>query len=68
MTHKWFETTRRFIADTMDELRKCSWPSREELFESTMLVIVSVAILAVFVALTDEVWRQVFMRILTSNG
>lgn len=58
--------TRQFVADTINELRKCSWPNREELFESTVLVIVAVTVLSVFVAITDEVWRKLFMDLLIS--
>jgi preprotein translocase subunit SecE len=50
---KWTNQLRQFIADTMNELRKCSWPERRELYESTILVIVAVMILALFVALVD---------------
>lgn len=54
-----FGNIRRFIAETMAELRKCTWPGREELFESTILVIVTVVILGSFVALVDEISRHV---------
>lgn len=52
---KWTNQVRQFITDTMNELRKCSWPERRELYESTILVIVAVIILALFVALVDWV-------------
>ena len=44
-----------FAADTVSELKKSSWPSKNELTESTLLVIVSVTVLAVFVAVVDQV-------------
>jgi len=53
--HQWTARIRQFIADTMNELRKCSWPERRELYESTILVIVAVMILALFVAAVDWV-------------
>lgn len=43
--------------DTVAELRKCTWPGWNELTESTMVVIASVAIMAVFVGVTDWVVR-----------
>ena len=45
---------RRFIADTIAELGRCSWPTRQELLESTVLVVVAMVILALFVAGVDE--------------
>ena len=33
------EKIRTFILETMDEMRKSTWPTRDQLFESTILVI-----------------------------
>jgi preprotein translocase subunit SecE len=45
---------RRFLNGTVSELHKCTWPSKSELFDSTILVIVSIAVLAVFVFGIDQ--------------
>jgi len=37
------------------ELKKCSWPTRAELVESTVVVIISVLIVGVFVGASDLV-------------
>ena len=44
-----------FVEDVRNELKKCSWPTRTELFESTVVVIVSVLIVGVFVGVSDIV-------------
>ncbi len=44
-----------FVEDVRNELKKCSWPTRSELFESTVVVIVSVLIVGVFVGVSDVV-------------
>ena len=44
-----------FVEDVRNELKKCSWPTRAELFESTVVVIVSVLIVGVFVGASDIV-------------
>ena len=46
---------REFLGEVNLELKKCAWPSRSELMESTVVVIVSVVLLAVFVGLSDGV-------------
>ena len=46
---------RRFISETMAELGRCTWPTRQQLFESTVLVVVAIVILACFVAGVDWV-------------
>jgi preprotein translocase subunit SecE len=46
---------RKFLSDTVGELKKCTWPTKPELFESTILVIVSIAALALFVFGIDQI-------------
>ena len=48
----------------MAELGRCTWPNRQQLFESTVLVVVAIVILALFVAGVDEVARIV-IRLVT---
>ena len=50
---------RRFISDTVAEMRRCTWPTRQQLLESTGLVVVAIMILALFVFGVDEVARVV---------
>ena len=59
---------RRFIADTISELRRCSWPSRRELLESTVLVVVAMVILALFVAGVDELAMKLIRLVTVRNA
>jgi len=45
---------RGFLNETMAEINKCTWPKRAELFESTILTIVVIVLLASFVFLVDQ--------------
>ena len=49
---------RGFFGEVSAELKKCAWPTRPELFDSTVVVIISVGLLAGFVAVCDVVLRQ----------
>ncbi len=51
-----------FVEEVRAELKKCSWPTRPELFESTVVVIVSVLIVSGFVGVSDVVIRE-FLRL-----
>lgn len=53
--------------DTVTELRKCTWPTWNELTDSTVVVIVSVAILSVFVGLTDWVARAIIQLLTVTS-
>ncbi|MBM4147424.1 MAG: preprotein translocase subunit SecE [Lentisphaerae bacterium] len=45
---------RNFVGEVVAEGRKSVWPERQELIESTLVVIVSVVMLSVFVGVSDK--------------
>jgi len=49
--------------ETMEELKKCTWPTWEELNGSTVVVIVSVALLGGFTVLIDFLFASVIRLI-----
>jgi preprotein translocase subunit SecE len=48
-----------FLIDVWTELKKSSWPTRKELVDSTIVVIVTVLVLGMFVALADLVFLRI---------
>lgn len=48
-----FRSIRIFAGETMGELKKASWPTRTELRDSTIVVLVSIVIMGVFIAVAD---------------
>lgn len=44
-----------FLNEVVVELKKSAWPTRQELVDSTMVVLMTVILLGVFVALSDVV-------------
>ena len=54
---------RRFVSDTVAELGRCTWPTRQQLLESTGLVVVAIMILALFVFGVDEVARVIIRMV-----
>jgi preprotein translocase subunit SecE len=50
-----------YVQQTKEELRKCTWPSLEELKGSTVVVAISILILGVFTVAVDQVLFQVFL-------
>jgi preprotein translocase subunit SecE len=45
---------RTFFSEVVDETRKSVWPERQELVESTIVVVVSVVLLSAFVGVSDK--------------
>ena len=48
----------KFVSEVKMELTKVSWSTRRELINSTIVVIISVAILAVFIGVCDLIWSN----------
>ena len=53
------ERLKLFISETRTELKKVTWPTREELKESTRVVIVSTFIVTIFVGIVDQVLSRI---------
>ena len=54
-----------YVSETRDELKKCSWPSVDELKGSTVVVMITIALLGGFTMGVDFVLRMV-MQLVTS--
>lgn len=54
-----------YIAETREELKKCTWPSLDELKGSTVVVMISILILGIFTVAVDAVLAM-FVRWMTT--
>ena len=54
-----FTKIQKFISEVTVELKKVSWTTRHELFESAKIVLVSSAVLGVFIGCADFVLSKV---------
>jgi preprotein translocase subunit SecE len=54
-----FRSTRIFFGEMVDELKKATWPTRQELRDSTIVVIVAAVILGLFTSVSDFALYQV---------
>lgn len=52
-----------FFQDVIKEMKKVTWPTKEELFESTKIVIVVCLVLAAFTYVIDMIINQVLKGI-----
>ena len=56
-----------YVQETKEELKKCTWPSWDELKGSTVVVMISVVILGLFTVGVDVV-LALFVRWMTQIG
>ena len=62
-----FQKLVEFLKDVRAEIGKITWPTREELRGSTVIVIVTVLLLTFFVAVVDQIFNlglQAFISVL----
>jgi preprotein translocase subunit SecE len=58
---------RNFFVEVTGELKKSSWPTRKDLIDSTIVVIVAVFALGIFVSLADMVFVQIVRMFIKST-
>jgi preprotein translocase subunit SecE len=54
-----FRSTRIFVGEMIGELQKASWPTRTELRDSTIVVILAAMLLGTFTSVSDFALYQV---------
>jgi preprotein translocase subunit SecE len=57
----------RYFRDTRAELRKVTWPSREEAWHLTLIVLGATVGMSIILGLSDFVFSKVMQGIVTSN-
>ena len=51
----WIESTRSYLGDIRSEMKRVTWPSRERVQSTTVVVIVSVFIFAAYFKVVDTI-------------
>ncbi|MBN1899649.1 MAG: preprotein translocase subunit SecE [Spirochaetes bacterium] len=55
---------KQFLKEAYAELKKVTWPSRDELKESTMVVLVTTVIISLFLGLVDKLVSEVVKMVI----
>jgi preprotein translocase subunit SecE len=58
------QSIRRYIKETVGELRKVSWPTRNEAWNLTIVVLIVLFVMTVFLGSLDLAYTQLFKVIL----
>ena len=53
------ERIKTYLAETRTELKKVTWPSRQDLIDSTRVVIIASLIVTVFVGVIDQILSSI---------
>jgi len=65
---EWTETAKQFYADTRSEMRKVSWPGRQEVIGTTVVVMIAVAVFGLYFFVVDTILGQALNWLLQHFG
>ncbi len=63
---EWYEKVRTFLKEVKIEVKKVTWPNRDELTNYTMVVIFIVVLISAFIGVIDKIFGlflEMFFRI-----
>lgn len=49
----------KFLEEVKVELKKTSWPTRRELIDATIVIIIATAILSIFIGIVDVILSKI---------
>ena len=65
--HTAVQGMKTFWSEVVAEMKKCEWPARQVLVESTVVVVVSVLLLSLFVGISDKL-LVTLLKLLIPSG
>ena len=65
---QWWLSTREFFRDTNAEMKKVTWPTKNEVVGTTVVVIVATIVFALFLWACDELFGRGVLWLLTRFG
>jgi preprotein translocase subunit SecE len=59
----WIESTRSYLTDIRSEMKRVTWPNRDRVQSTTLVVIVSVFIFATYFKIVDTVIERTVVNV-----
>jgi preprotein translocase subunit SecE len=64
----WWETTKKFLIEVRNEMKKVTWPSRKEVYATTVVVILTSIFFGVYLFILDYGLNSLFQKIFQLFG
>lgn len=62
---EWWQRTKQFYLDVRSEMKKVSWPGRQEVISTTLVVIIAVLFFGAYLGIVDVILGAGVQKILT---
>ncbi len=59
----WIDSTRNYLQDIRSEMKRVTWPTRARVESTTVVVILSVFIFAIYFKVVDQVLEETLVRV-----
>lgn len=66
VSHKRENALQRYFRETQGELRKVTWPTRQEATSLTIVVLIVIVVMSAFLGIMDFLYSRIFILILGS--
>jgi len=67
-TKELYQSSKQFYLDVRGEMKKVSWPSRDEVFGTTVIVVASVFFFGIYLGVVDALLSKGFQMVLAYFG
>jgi preprotein translocase subunit SecE len=64
----WWDNGRMFLTEVRNEMRRVTWPSRREVYATTVVVILTSAFFGIYLFVLDQILLNTFQWILRRFG
>jgi preprotein translocase subunit SecE len=58
----WIESVRQYLGDIRSEMKRVTWPNRDQVQATTAVVIIAVFIFAVYFKVVDQIIQETIVR------
>ncbi|MEW5901127.1 MAG: preprotein translocase subunit SecE [Acidobacteriota bacterium] len=65
---RWYRRFGNFLKEVRSEVKKVTWPSRNEVYNTTLVVIIAMVFFGVYLFLMDSVFSWLLLKIKSLFG
>jgi len=62
----WIDSTRDYLRDIRGEMKRVTWPTRSRVESTTVVVILSVFLFALYFKIVDQILEETIVRVQTA--
>ncbi len=61
---QWWERVRDYVADVRGEMKRVTWPGKQEIYGTTVMVVLTTFLFGIYFAVCDQAFSRIVAKIL----